>query len=148
MSWLSEFKFSPFIRITEKSGDSWPPSDGVYILAGLTTEIGDPLPAAIDRICGQDANGVLYLGEGKSVAGRLGEIVGSLLKGTDKSDAARRYHHSIKLRERFPLNKLAIAWCSTDPPAWKSEERLMKAYVDEFGERPPLNAQGGAVLSG
>jgi hypothetical protein len=38
--------------------------------------------------------------------------------------------------ERFPPERLAIAWECTDQP-YVREEELKRAYEAEFGERPP-----------
>jgi hypothetical protein len=107
---------------------------GVYRLIGLATDGEIEATAALDRVCGKDTTGTLYIGQ----TGWLNERLNKM----------RLYRHnaSIALSGRtplgnlFPSNKLAIALYFTDPTMTNFiEENLIQAYMVSFGEAPPLN---------
>lgn len=128
---------------------------GVYRLVGLAKP-GVTTPAILDRICGRDETGRLYIGcSGKrsTLRSRLPKLVRSL-------QTPRSYKHSgeysyvyneehnagtllrmhLLLSERFPINALAITWFY-DPQCFITEGELLARYVKCFGEAPPLNRQ-------
>jgi len=119
---------------------------GVYRLVGLA-ESGKSKPAIIDRICGRDVTGTLYIGcEGKNFAvrSRLTKLVRSLREPRHGSVYNAQHAAGLFLRRnyllstRFPKSKLAIAWCY-DPNPYIAEGNLLVSYMDSLGESPPLN---------
>ncbi len=97
---------------------------GVYRLIGLA-EAGNSKPATIDRICGRDETGTLYVGcEGKNFAvrSRLSKLVRSLREPRRGSAFNSEHNAGLFLRRnwllssRFPPSKLAIAWCYDPNP--------------------------------
>jgi hypothetical protein len=124
------------------------PKAGIYRLIGLD-DAGAPAP--LDRICGSDRTGTLYIGcEGKNFAdrSRLSKLVRSLreprsyLNGVriynDEHNAGSRLRRHPKLSERFPISNLAITWCYS-AECYLAERSLLDAYFASFGDTPPLN---------
>jgi hypothetical protein len=113
------------------------PEAGIYRLIGLN-DAGKP--ATLDRICGSDRTGTLYVGcEGKNFAvrNRLSKLVRSLRAGdgiyNDEHNAGARLRRHPKLSERFPISKLAITWCYS-AECYLAERCLLDAYFASFGE--------------
>jgi hypothetical protein len=119
---------------------------GVYRLIGLA-EAGNSKPAVIDRICGRDETGTLYIGcEGKNFAvqSRPSKLVRSL-RAPRHGNVFNNEHHAghflrrnFLLTSRFPPSKLAVAWCY-DPNPYLAEGNLLVSYMESLGEAPPLN---------
>ena len=143
MSWLKQVnEWSPSVRINEAWGETCPTkSCGVFRLIGIDSDSGDRNPVVIDRTCGRDTSGTLYIGEGSPLDREIGNVIKSLV-GSGRHNAGVRLRANAKLTDRFRPGRLAISWCLVEAPACGSEDRLMRAYADEFGELPPLNAQG------
>jgi hypothetical protein len=111
---------------------------GVYILFGLETE-KRLAPATINRNCGQDQNGTLYIGEAGWLNQRLNQMRRSL-RGEDTHGASRMWRQSAILNSRFPSNKLGVAILLTRVSMHPWIERdLIRAYLNSFGDTPPLN---------
>jgi hypothetical protein len=117
---------------------------GVYRLVSLA-QPGINEPALLDRICGSDKTGTLYVGCAGS-HGTLQSRLGSLLRtlrarkgfaysGHKAADFLRS--HPL-LSKRFPLDNLAVTW-SYDPHQILAEQIRLSRYVRSFGEVPPLN---------
>jgi hypothetical protein len=121
------------------------PSAGVYRLIGLD---GAGKPAILDRICGNDRTGTLYIGyEGKNfmIRSRLSKLVRSLREPrsytyNEEHNAGYRLRRHPMLSQRFPKDRLAITWCYTDSEfCYLAEQSLLDAYFTSFGDTPPLN---------
>ena len=123
---------------------------GVYRLVGLANP-GINVPAKIDRVCGADETGTLYIGRAndqRALQTRLGNLFRTLkarkgfaYSGHSAADFLR--HHPL-LSARFPLDCLAVSW-SYDYHDVMAEQILFGRYVRSFGEAPPLNLQQGLV---
>jgi hypothetical protein len=123
---------------------------GVYRLVGLANP-GINVPAKIDRVCGSDETGTLYIGRAssqRSLQLRLGTLFRTLnaRKGIVYSghSAAEFLRHHPLLSARFPLDRVAVTW-SYDYYDTMAEQILFARYVRSFGEAPPLNLQRGLV---
>ena len=117
---------------------------GVYRLIGLD-EAGKP--ATLNRLCGCDKTGTLYIGaEGKTFAdrSRLSRLVRSLRPPrygpvfNDEHKAGRRLRAHPELNTRFPESRLALTWCYCRTPI-PAESALFETYFASFGDTPPLN---------
>jgi hypothetical protein len=126
------------------------PRPGVYRLIALD-DAGKP--ASLDRVCGSDQTGTLYIGcEGKNFAvrSRLSKLVRSLRDPGGRVHnrehlAGYRLRTHQALSERFPVTHLALTWCYTEQQNSKrAEEILLDAYFESFGDSPPLNWIGDA----
>jgi hypothetical protein len=147
MSWPPKGKWSPLCRISETTwGKRWIDlcrngTSGVYRLIALTDNRLDVVPAPLDRVCGIDPTGTLYIGASRSLRTRLGTLV----RTHDPSKMAGGHAvMSAKLRRRFPPERLAITWRCREPPEMvrNFETELIQDYQARFGELPPVNAQG------
>jgi hypothetical protein len=106
----------------------------------------------IDRSCGKDPTGTLYLG----MAGARGRNWSTLR--TRISSIVKGDHHAMQnrnklARNRYPWNSLAVEWAYTDrerlsykgkpfAEAIVAERWLLECYNDSFGELPPWNQRG------
>jgi hypothetical protein len=104
---------------------------GVYRLIGLATEGDLTRPATLNRLCGQDTTGTLYIGQASSLDTRLNQL-------RQGSHNAIRMLRSVPLLQ-FPSKRLAVAFLFTGLAARSVERDLIKAYMNSFGDTPPLN---------
>ena len=112
---------------------------GVYRLVALANTEGDPKPAQLDRVCGSDPTGTLYIGEAGGLSERLNQMRRSFGR-EDSHGASSFWRQSSALRARFPLTKLGIALLYTGTKVRQMVERdLVRAYLNSFGDTPPLN---------
>ncbi len=110
---------------------------GVYRLIALSNK-NDFTLQKLDRVCGVDDTGTLYIGASYvSLLGRLAAVV-----KTHRPDYVGRPHQRLspRLADRFTERKLAVSWEPTETP-WEREHRLLVAYEETFGELPPMNNQ-------
>jgi hypothetical protein len=112
---------------------------GVYRLIALASEGDTTKPAVLNRVCGQDTTGTLYIGEAKSLSNRLNQ-----LRRSARSWRPEGSHGAISMLGRisvldFPLNKLGVALLFTMPHTKMVERHLIHAYMNSFGDAPPLN---------
>jgi hypothetical protein len=134
-------------RVGHYVSDYCQPTSGVYRLIGLDDS---GKPASLNRICGSDQTGTLYIGrEGKNFAvrSRLSKLVRSLQEPRRRGEgcsyneehhAGYRLRRHFSLSRRFPISHLAITWCYSRQSAL-AERILLDAYFREFGDTPPLN---------
>jgi hypothetical protein len=105
----------------------------------------------IDRCCGQDPTGTLYIG----LAGSRGRNW-SILR-TRIGSILTREHHAIRnsselSHQKFPWESLLAEWAYTGEKsnykgepiaeAVQAEKWLLACYNDSFGEYPPWNQRG------
>jgi len=107
----------------------------------------------IDRCCGRDPTGTLYIGQAGS-RGRSWSILRTRIMAI-----ARAEHHAIMnasfcelIQQTFPLDSLSIEWAYTGKKinrkgeeyaeATLAETWLLACYNNSYGEYPPWN-QGG-----
>ena len=122
------------------------PRAGVYRLIALD-DAGKP--AILDRICGCDQTGTLYIGcEGQNfkIRSRLSQLVRSLRTPRKASVYNQGHQAGYRLRrhpilsQQFSEKKLAITWCYTDrEQCYPAEQSLLDVYFRSFGDAPPLN---------
>jgi hypothetical protein len=107
--------------------------------------------AVIDRCCGKDPTGTLYIGHGGSGESRSSTLrnrIGDLVTGTHHAISSRA--HAATVQQKFPKDCLAVQWSFTDGDRvdWKGERApesiiaeafLLSCYQDCFGELPPWN---------
>jgi hypothetical protein len=104
---------------------------GVCRLIGLASAGDLTTPAVLNRACGQDTSGTLYIGKADELHARANQIrLGS--------------HQAIRLLNQIPLlnypsTKRAIALLFTIRYPRSVENDLLRAYMNSFGDTPPLN---------
>jgi hypothetical protein len=104
----------------------------------------------IDRSCGKDQTGTLYLGlsgTGRKNWSILRNRINEIVK--QKHNAFTHWHASEFVRQKFPWTSLSVEWAFTgkildhkgDPQAEaiRAEGFLLNSYSDSFGEYPPWN---------
>jgi hypothetical protein len=104
----------------------------------------DDRPIAIPRFLGTDVRGVLSIGETGGMAFRHRQFISAIEKCYGHSEVNLLYY----LLRYTPLNKLHPKHCleyrfrkeRAKQAAKLAEARLIKAYVRQFGEAPPLNS--------
>jgi hypothetical protein len=112
---------------------------GVYRLIALASEGDVTKPAALNRVCGQDITGTLYIGEAGSLSDRLNQLRRSARPGSlERSHGAIGMLRQIPILD-YPSNKLAVALLFTVPQTRMVERHLIEAYINSFGDAPPLN---------
>jgi hypothetical protein len=151
-SWLTG-KWSPMCLIIESTpGARWldicrPDSPGVYRLIALKANVPGIIPASLDRVCGVDPTGTLYIGHSRSsLRSRLASIVKANATD-DRLNVGSGGHRTMaaKLGRRFPPRWRAISWQQLDSAnaAVNREGALLRAYKTRYGELPPMNEQSG-----
>jgi hypothetical protein len=139
----SELSWKTF-SITSRpfSGRGYGHRGGVYRLIALAPNGSSIGPAVLNRICGQDKTGTLYIGEAGNLGARLDQMRRSF--GREGS------HGAINMLRKIPIlnyssNGLAVAVCFTNGKTRKLvEEHLIYAYINSLGEMPPLNYKSSA----
>jgi hypothetical protein len=143
MAWLTG-TWSPLCRVIEDiPGKRWfdlcvPDGPGVYRLIALDASKSGIVPASLDRVCGSDPTGTLYIGAAGSLQGRLGDLVKTNDPTKFKGGGHRRL--TMKLAECFSPQWRALVWEYADEP-FEREGQLLRDYEGQFGERPPVNTQ-------
>jgi hypothetical protein len=148
-SWLTG-KWSPLCRIVEntpgkRSSDMCrPDGPGVYRLIALDADMPGIVPASLDRVCGIDPTGTLYIGATRSLQRRVASLVRSN-KTNDLIVGGSGGHQIMtgKLARQFAPRWRAITWQRLDSVDWRNREQaLFRDYRARFGELPPMNQNG------
>jgi hypothetical protein len=142
--WLSG-RWSPLVRTVETAyGRRWtdlcnPDGPGLYRLIALEDNEQGFVPASLNRVCGIDHTGTLYIGKTSSLRSRLRSLVRtnnpSFLFGGGHA------HMPHTLRRRFPFQLRAITWLRSSDLS-NGEAELFEKYTKRFGELPPMNLNG------
>lgn len=148
-NYISTYRMPPWEDICSQlywrreaaSGGDFPRFEGVYRLIGLADD--DPeKPATLTRLHGNDTTGTLYIGQSSNLNRRLNQFLGVPVQygyGNDHP-AFLRWRASWILGERFPPQRLAFDMLRTpDGTAPGIEADLIRAYLNSFGDTPPLN---------
>jgi hypothetical protein len=106
----------------------------------------------IDRCCGKDPTGTLYLGRAgtKRNWSNLRTRIKAIIRGGHHAIDNASYNKRIQ--EVFPAETLAVQWAcfgkrillngKAEPAAELAEIWLLANYRDSFGEYPPWNEKG------
>jgi hypothetical protein len=136
---LPGLKWSPPLRIVEQWAPDCTPGSGCYLLVASAQDGGI---ASIQRVCGVDASGTLYIGRAGSIEWRVNELRKTLRPAeyVGAHGAGLLLRNIQIFREAFPVQNLAVQWALCEEPG-ETEARLIDTYVRHFGEGPPLNRQ-------
>lgn len=112
---------------------------GVYRLIALEVAGDLQRPAKLNRLCGQDPTGTLYIGEASNLSSRLNQ-----LRRSARKYRSERSHGAISMlrqitRLDYPEEKLGVALMFTGRHTRSIERDLLNAYINSFGDTPPLN---------
>ena len=94
----------------------------------------------VNRICGPDPSGLLYIGSTDALKRRLGLFRGSALDGSEGHVAGQKYNKWGYDPFLAPLSELKVRWEETDNPG-SDEDVAKQKYTRTFHELPPLNGQ-------
>lgn len=131
--WTNWQRFSKWKNVSHV-----PKKLGVYQVRACSA---DGVPVPIDRCCGVDEDGLLYVGEG-NVHVRLG-----LLQYLGLSDG-KHHHHFIATFENYGLGRIAdrelteVRW-AVITNCKQAEKKLIEDYKQKFGDLPPGNLKLG-----
>ena len=111
---------------------------GVYRVFALEIKDDISRPATLNRLCGQDPSGTLYIGEAVDLSRRLNQ-----LRRTAENHRERSHGAAIMLRQitglDYPPARLGVAVLFTGSRTREIERDLLWAYINTFGDTPPLN---------
>jgi hypothetical protein len=130
---LDQDKFPSSKQISNDSGIYW-------IVAA--NKLGQPIP--LQRVCGCDPDGILYVGRSSRLRSRL-QTLSAMLRTVDPRAAGHiaglHYKANRSLRNRFPAKVLKFGFkhCANEKMA---EDSKLRRYLKRFGEFPPLNGAG------
>ena len=107
-------------------------------LVGLT-QVQGWHPTRIPRLGGEDETGTLYIGEAGWLHERLNQFRRSCHR-EESHGAGRMWRDCDLLSVNFPMDKLGVAILGTSVRMHeKIEGDLVRAYLNSFGDTPPLN---------
>jgi hypothetical protein len=92
-------------------------------------------PGPINRLIGQDQNGILYIGEGE-LSTRLGKLVNAINGTENRHTGGIRFSEKIKSTYNLKDCRIEISICHNHK---EIERQLLEEYFHEFGELPPFN---------
>jgi hypothetical protein len=95
----------------------------------------------VDRIGGTDPRGVLHVGHTSNLRRRLNLFMGAASGGAHEHSGGRNYHRWGYHLTLAPRGELRVKWELAENPE-DAEGRALDAYVETYGELPPLNGQG------
>jgi hypothetical protein len=127
--------------ISIESKDFWfaiPAEPGVYTITALSDS---KTPVVLSRVGGIDKDGVLYYGKTSNLRERL-RMLWRTIQNDYKADAhpfGKRYKEFAILRKLFPISTLVVT-CSIEKSLETAESKLIKDYVNKYGEVPPFNS--------
>ncbi|MET4258545.1 hypothetical protein ABIC09_003490 [Bradyrhizobium sp. S3.12.5] len=113
-------------------------SPGVYRLIGLDADSDLSRISTFNRLCGQHTSGTLYIGEASGLAGRLNQLRRTAALRTERSHGVISSLQSI-WRLNYPATRLGVALLLTGGNTRSIERDLILAYINTFGDTPPLN---------
>jgi hypothetical protein len=122
---------------------------GVYRLYGLASRNGPGpdvvrgAPNPVNRICGIDYTATLYIGRGRRLSVRLNALRRALRDGYGSHHVPEMLRFYRRLHQDFPPNLLRVALYACRN-CKRVESDLIDAYINSFGEMPPLNERLGS----
>ena len=111
-------------------------SGGVYILKSGRNK----RPYVINRFLDADHDGRLYIGKAGCFLDRVIELKKSLSPNHVSAghECGERWKKHIGIQEKYPYVSLFVELKADDHPRAR-ESALLEAYMEQFGEYPPLN---------
>jgi hypothetical protein len=112
-----------------------PPYDGGAYVLSLA---GRDAPIKLHRLLGVDAWAVLDIGESTSLGARIESLSKCASRARASGHMAGWRYAYLKLAEKLAPHTLLISWRS-HADSYRLEAETMTAYLNAFGELPPLN---------
>ena len=134
---LKQYMISPedmWYEINNEFGGS----GGVYVLKSISDT--NNLPITINRLLGNDVQGILYVGKANCFTDRVAELKKSIAPdyASDSHECGSRYKNNSNIQKAFPFESLCIELIRSGNPR-QAELEMLKKYEESFGELPPLN---------
>lgn len=128
-TWPDWTEWAPFTAIGWKSIPTGP---GTYMIGAHR---------ALHRAVGVDEQGILDIGQSKSLRRRLRTFRRCASTDDAAGHMAGWRFQEYRMARHFPLDKLHVCWRSfeTVAEAIVEEARLLEEYVRQHMESPPLN---------
>ena len=113
---------------------------GIYFIRWVKNEV----PVPINRLGGSDKNGLLYIGQTKTLRRRFQRIwrgITTEINTKTNIHTLRKTIFFCKIHEVINLDEYEIAWkqLQTKNEAQGQEAAALKLYTEKFNEPPPLN---------
>lgn len=136
------FRWTPFYTMADvQDGREWwrnSPREkvGVYRIVAMSADWPCVVPSPVERSCGIDLTGTLYIGQGW-----INNRVSTHILNHRSFHPARLRMWSPSLLQKFPITQRAISWLETHSieAARQKENELLHLYWERFGELPPVN---------
>lgn len=130
--------WSAWLPLTREALAEVPESDGGYQLRA-TDERG--LPQTIRRCYGDDAEGLLGIGESGDLRRRLRSLLACMSEERKSGHSAGWRYAYLEMGRVFPLARVQVRYQQTRSrrEAYELEGQLLSAYVSRHYELPPLN---------
>lgn len=129
--------FSDPARLTEEAIDALDDKPAVY----KAFPPNGQWPNGIPRLLGIDEERILFFGKTGRLRGRLNDLLTSIDRGDGPHVEGNLIHLLYHQAERFEIRQVMFSYKDrdTEEAATAEEERLIKKYVQRFGEVPPIN---------
>lgn len=135
-----------FERLLKEKSES--AKSGIYQLQWFE----NGLPRTLTRLCGNDKNGIIYIGMTEnSLLKRVCNLQKALLTNSKLSDTepstsghTQMGFKYFRIRRKVKIGDLFIRIITCEEPK-REESKKLDNYVKNFGELPPLNGQYGSV---
>ncbi len=109
-----------------------PTGPGAYMIAAKKP---------INRAVGKDVEGILDIGESKTLRARVRSFIACARGAQQSGHMAGWRYKKYDFESNFPFNTLFISWhaATTKPEAYALEGHMLKEYIEQHKELPPLN---------
>lgn len=136
----------PLADAIQKAGErGGPPFEaGAYVLSAQSA-LGGSEPIRLNRMLGTDEWAVLDIGESANLAGRIKQLARCTSNASARGHMAGWRYAYLRLAEKLPPHDLLVSW-RADRECYRLEAETMAAYVNAFGELPPLNYKANWAL--
>ena len=130
--------FTPPGKLTPEAIADLDDTPGVY----KVLPPNDKWPNGICRFLGTDKERVLFYGETGRLKGRLDDLLASIARGNGPHVEGNLIYILNEQVDRFEMREVMFCYkCEENEKAAKTkEQRLLKKYVQRFGELPPINS--------
>jgi hypothetical protein len=129
--------WSRWLPLTERCGHWEPATYQIRLLSG-------DAPVVINRLLGADNDGILSIGKTKNMEGRRKQFATALAKCYGHSEGNLLYllmnYSRLKTVIRNPAVEYRFTKRESDEAAIAHEAALLRAYIVQHGELPPLNS--------
>lgn len=117
-------------------------SGGVYTLSCVQND-DSMRPTPVQRLLGEDADGVLYIGMATSFLDRVIQLKKSLSPEhvSQGHECGVRHKQHVQIAQAFPYERLMVSFSVSEAPR-EAEQQALQHYFNRFGELPPLNRAG------